>query len=95
MSSLRSIIYSTCVVLLQKETGKLKEEFEKERRTLQAKIANHEKANSTQQVLCGSPLVNAKCMCWSVVLSSECNQIGCQMIVHHDIYRTSQNIRDQ
>ena len=57
------MIYSTCVVLLQKETEKLKKEFEKERQTFQAKIASHEKTNTTQQVLCGSPLVNVKYIC--------------------------------
>ena len=62
--------YMDCVVLLQKETEKLKEEFEKERQTFQAKIARHEKINNTLQVLCGSRHVNAKCMCWSVVYDS-------------------------
>lgn len=83
-SSLWVIIYGACVVLLQKETEKLRKEFEKARQTFEAKIASHEKTNSTQQVLCGSPFVNAKCVCWSVVLNSECSQIGCQMIVHND-----------
>ena len=55
--------------LSQKETEKLKEEFEKKRQTLQAEIARHEKTNNTLQVLCGCPHVNAKCICWSVVLS--------------------------
>ena len=60
----------TCVILLQKETEKLKEEFERERQKFRAKIATLEKTNSTQQVLCGSPLMDAKCdVCWSIVSS--------------------------